>query len=273
MSPADTPATTPVSIAPKAPASYEELVAALDAEFARRVNAENKLARVIRALKEKESARCSCRKRGKRKDDGGEDNATRAKKSSPTSVLSTAAAPAPGASQVISDCSDLSRPERRVTREFERTKTRTGVGDSDAGVAEKGVKKPGRRSRGSKRRPAAEKIPGQTRYWTSSEHQLFLEAISKFGHKNLRAISAFVGTRNQTQVRTHSQKYFMKLMREAQKQNPTHVDDQASANGNAAGDDTDEGSKNKESKYSVSSKYGLSLLCLVGQDMQVPTES
>ncbi len=31
-------------------------------------------------------------------------------------------------------------------------------------------------------------------------------------HKDVKAIAQFVGTRNSTQVRTHAQKYFMKLV-------------------------------------------------------------
>jgi hypothetical protein len=32
-----------------------------------------------------------------------------------------------------------------------------------------------------------------------------------YGHKDVKAIARFVGTRNATQVRTHAQKYFLKL--------------------------------------------------------------
>lgn len=52
----------------------------------------------------------------------------------------------------------------------------------------------------------------QSRYWTPEEHQLFLEAISKFGSKDVKAVANYVGTRNATQVRTHSQKYFLRLV-------------------------------------------------------------
>jgi len=51
----------------------------------------------------------------------------------------------------------------------------------------------------------------QNRYWSADEHQRFLEALEKYGQKNVKAISNYVGTRNATQVRTHSQKYFLKL--------------------------------------------------------------
>jgi SHAQKYF class myb-like DNA-binding protein len=53
----------------------------------------------------------------------------------------------------------------------------------------------------------------QSRYWTKVEHELFLEALEKFGQKDVKSISAFVGTRTPTQVRTHAQKYFLRLKR------------------------------------------------------------
>ena len=55
----------------------------------------------------------------------------------------------------------------------------------------------------------------QSRYWTPSEHKRFLEALQKFGAKDVRAIANFVGSRNATQVRTHAQKYFLRIAREA----------------------------------------------------------
>eukprot|EP00871_Galdieria_phlegrea_P000261 jgi/Galph1/1235/GphlegSOOS_G5983.1 len=55
----------------------------------------------------------------------------------------------------------------------------------------------------------------QSRYWTPNEHQRFLEALRKFGHKDVKSISNYVGTRNPTQVRTHAQKYFLRLFKES----------------------------------------------------------
>ena len=40
----------------------------------------------------------------------------------------------------------------------------------------------------------------QSRYWNDDEHERFLEAIQKYGHKDVKAIAAMVGTRNPTQV-------------------------------------------------------------------------
>lgn len=58
---------------------------------------------------------------------------------------------------------------------------------------------------------------GKTRYWTEMEHNQFLYAGRLFGAKNYVAISQYVGTRTPKQVRTHAQKYQMKLEREARK--------------------------------------------------------
>ncbi|GAM17097.1 hypothetical protein SAMD00019534_002720 [Acytostelium subglobosum LB1] len=57
----------------------------------------------------------------------------------------------------------------------------------------------------------------QSRYWTPEEHHRFLEALSKFGHRDVKSIAAFVGSRNSTQVRTHAQKYFLRIDRERQR--------------------------------------------------------
>jgi len=57
------------------------------------------------------------------------------------------------------------------------------------------------------------------RYWTAEEHVRFLEGLEKYGHKDIKAISRHVETRNATQVRTHAQKYYLRLAREASKGN------------------------------------------------------
>lgn len=57
-----------------------------------------------------------------------------------------------------------------------------------------------------------EKKKPQSRYWTPEEHNRFLEALQKYGHKDVKSISMHVSTRNATQVRTHAQKYFLRLV-------------------------------------------------------------
>jgi len=54
-----------------------------------------------------------------------------------------------------------------------------------------------------------------SRYWTGDEHERFLEGLSLFGPKDIKGIAKHVGTRNATQVRTHAQKYYLRLSREA----------------------------------------------------------
>mmetsp|Transcript_3586 Transcript_3586/g.8805 ORF Transcript_3586/g.8805 Transcript_3586/m.8805 type:complete len:427 (-) Transcript_3586:161-1441(-) len=56
----------------------------------------------------------------------------------------------------------------------------------------------------------------KSRYWTEEEHKRFLEAVEKYGHKDVKSISSIVGTRSATQVRTHAQKYFMKMAKSSQ---------------------------------------------------------
>lgn len=53
--------------------------------------------------------------------------------------------------------------------------------------------------------------PGQTRYWTDDEHERFLEAMAAYGEKQYVAISNYVETRTPKQVRTHAQKFQMKM--------------------------------------------------------------
>lgn len=60
-------------------------------------------------------------------------------------------------------------------------------------------------------KPKADEKEKGPRYWTPAEHQKFLEALEKFHFKDNKSISEYVGTRSATQVRTHAQKYFIKL--------------------------------------------------------------
>eukprot|EP00293_Proteomonas_sulcata_P010599 CAMPEP_0184300854 /NCGR_PEP_ID=MMETSP1049-20130417/11186_1 /TAXON_ID=77928 /ORGANISM="Proteomonas sulcata, Strain CCMP704" /LENGTH=377 /DNA_ID=CAMNT_0026611689 /DNA_START=102 /DNA_END=1235 /DNA_ORIENTATION=+ len=62
----------------------------------------------------------------------------------------------------------------------------------------------------AKKQKAEDKI---SRYWTNEEHQRFLDALQTVGPKDVKQIAAIVGTRSATQVRTHAQKYFIKLAR------------------------------------------------------------
>lgn len=46
--------------------------------------------------------------------------------------------------------------------------------------------------------------------WTKAEKERFITALAKFG-KNWKKVEAYVGTRVSEQIRSHAQKYFMKL--------------------------------------------------------------
>lgn len=52
------------------------------------------------------------------------------------------------------------------------------------------------------------------RYWGKDEHKRYLEALKLYELKDVKSISKYVRTRTPTQVRTHTQKYLLKLQRE-----------------------------------------------------------
>ena len=79
---------------------------------------------------------------------------------------------------------------------------------------------------------AVEKGKRSNRYWTPEEHTRFMEGMERcdgghaagaravapltrarrFGSTDSRAVSQFVGTRSNSQVRTHAQKYFLRIV-------------------------------------------------------------
>lgn len=69
---------------------------------------------------------------------------------------------------------------------------------------------------------------GQSRYWTQEEHKRFLEALQRFGEKDVKSIAAYVGSRSPTQVRTHGQKYFLRLERERKRKEEGRMSDNSS---------------------------------------------
>ncbi|GAB0491845.1 hypothetical protein MMPV_003100 [Pyropia vietnamensis] len=60
---------------------------------------------------------------------------------------------------------------------------------------------------------------GTSRYWTAEEHARFLDGLRQFGAKDIKGIARHVGSRSATQVRTHQQKYNLRLLREKEKAN------------------------------------------------------
>lgn len=63
------------------------------------------------------------------------------------------------------------------------------------------------------------------RYWTPAEHTRFVEALDKYGRKDVKSIAKYVETRNATQVRTHAQKYFLRMKKEDPDQYARFCDD------------------------------------------------
>lgn len=55
-------------------------------------------------------------------------------------------------------------------------------------------------------------ISRQRENWTANEHQLFLDALKKYG-RSWKQIEAHVRTKNVIQIRSHAQKYFLKLQK------------------------------------------------------------
>jgi len=51
--------------------------------------------------------------------------------------------------------------------------------------------------------------------WTDEEHNLFLEGLKKFPYRAWKQIATMIETRTVVQIRTHAQKYYQKLSREA----------------------------------------------------------
>jgi len=98
-----------------------------------------------------------------------------------------------------------------------------------------------------------EDMPAQPRYWTDDEHERFLDALEKFGHKDVKAIANYVGTRNATQVRSHAQKYFMKLAREG-KLSDDHNEQDAVGEGSSASGGENPGAQSACEEYKPTSK-------------------
>lgn len=67
------------------------------------------------------------------------------------------------------------------------------------------------------------KKPMRDGRWTKDECRRFEEALKKFG-KHWKKVEAYVGTRSSTQVRSHAQKYFLKIKT---KENTTSVAQEA----------------------------------------------
>ena len=49
--------------------------------------------------------------------------------------------------------------------------------------------------------------------WTSEEHKKFIEALKKYG-KQWKKVEDYIQTRSGAQIRSHAQKYFLKIQKE-----------------------------------------------------------
>lgn len=164
----------------------------------------------------------------------------------------------------MSTRSKIAKPLKKVARA--RTKLASKLSTSFASVKKTSYHSNYKPVAAKKVRSSKSNIPGESRYWTPSEHKLFVEALLKYGPKDLKAISAYVGTRNMIQCRTHEQKCFMRLMREAQRE--TLQRNGLDPDGNLDCDaPEDKKGKSPKDVYSVSPSCGISLLCVVSEEM------
>lgn len=110
--------------------------------------------------------------------------------------------------------SQLQENELRIQHCQERAKTGSCDNDSNDGTDDDSSNGASSVSNASTTPCTNAKEPesaAQSRYWTEEEHHKFVEAVRCFGAHNHKAIASYVTTRNSTQVRSHSQKFFKKL--------------------------------------------------------------
>lgn len=158
---------------------------------------------------------------------------------------------------------------RKRSRKKNQLASKSGMGKSiqaraasfDLRLGEKQLRS-GKRVRSSK-----SNIPGVSRYWTASEHKLFLQGLIKYGSKNLRKISEYVKSRNMIQCRTHEQKCFMRLMRFARKVSLNRSLPLSASEG----DDAVEAKLEKDVYY-VPQSCGLFLLLVVSEELALAEE-
>ncbi|KAL4511686.1 hypothetical protein ABPG72_012531 [Tetrahymena utriculariae] len=75
-----------------------------------------------------------------------------------------------------------------------------------------------------------EKNKVQKVYWTEQEKAQFKEALQKFGKKDLKKISEYIGTKKPIQVRSHMQKYFKRLEKEGKLQQQSDINNSSEKN-------------------------------------------
>jgi len=61
---------------------------------------------------------------------------------------------------------------------------------------------------------SAKQLSKGNRYWTTKEHEMFLEGLKKYNGNKPKLIAKMIGTRTAAQVRSHAQKYFLRQKKE-----------------------------------------------------------
>ena len=71
-----------------------------------------------------------------------------------------------------------------------------------------------------KKETKASRLGKSTGRWTSKEHLLFIEGLKIYG-KNWKKVESFIGTRTGTQIRSHAQKFFNRIRKEFNTEDPS----------------------------------------------------
>lgn len=71
-----------------------------------------------------------------------------------------------------------------------------------------------------KKETKASRLGKSTGRWTQKEHVLFIEGLKIYG-KNWKKVESFIGTRTGTQIRSHAQKFFNRIRKEFNTEDPS----------------------------------------------------
>ncbi|KAL0006712.1 hypothetical protein SO802_008214 [Lithocarpus litseifolius] len=84
---------------------------------------------------------------------------------------------------------------------------------------------PNKKKKGKEVAPTVEEKPKKKRgmgdQWTKEEHELFEEGLKIYGKGDWKSIARHVSTKNNTQIASHAQKYFLRLEKTHAQQNVT----------------------------------------------------
>ena len=71
-----------------------------------------------------------------------------------------------------------------------------------------------------KKETKASRLGKSTGRWTHKEHILFIEGLKIYG-KNWKKVESYIGTRTGTQIRSHAQKFFNRIKKEYNTEDPS----------------------------------------------------